>query len=171
MTRTALVLLAVVGCAPAVASDARDEVCFSPPVGCAARLLVEIARAKVVRVQEYELTAPVFVDALIAAKGAGADVEVVLDRRQKSVCATLAAAGIPAFLDAAHAIAHNKVVLLQHGNAYITVGGSYNLSRAAEKRNAENMTIRSGRVLHAQYLENYRVHRAHSERCVAPVVP
>ena len=46
--------------------------------------------------------------------------------------------GIPVFIDTRHAIAHNKVMII---DSQIIVTGSYNFTSAAEKRNAENLLV------------------------------
>jgi len=47
-------------------------------------------------------------------------------------------AGIPTLIDAQHAIARNKVMVLD-GSVVIT--GSFNFTKAAEESNAENLLI------------------------------
>ena len=50
------------------------------------------------------------------------------------------------------AIAHNKVILI---DGRILVGGSYNYSESAEKRNAENLLIIRDHEVIAEYRENW----------------
>ena len=72
----------------------------------------------------------------------GIKVEVILDRSQRtqkySSAAFLYNVGIPVKIDAQHAIAHNKVMVID-GETVIT--GSFNFTKAAEERNAENLLI------------------------------
>jgi phosphatidylserine/phosphatidylglycerophosphate/cardiolipin synthase-like enzyme len=91
---------------------------------------------------------------------------VILDRSQRgerNTSATFVAnAGIPTFIDAKHAIAHNKIMIID-GATLIT--GSFNFTRAAEEKNAENLlVIRGDDVLVKKYLANFEDHLAHSER-------
>jgi phosphatidylserine/phosphatidylglycerophosphate/cardiolipin synthase-like enzyme len=62
-------------------------------------------------------------------------------------------------VDAEHAIAHNKLMIIDEK---IVVTGSYNFTRQAEDANAENLlVIRNNRELvekYLQYFENHRVH-------------
>jgi len=66
------------------------------------------------------------------------------------------------FTDAAHAIAHNKVMLVD-GTTLVT--GSFNFTKAAQERNAENLLVLRGDAgLLRRYRENVEMHRAHAER-------
>jgi phosphatidylserine/phosphatidylglycerophosphate/cardiolipin synthase-like enzyme len=47
-------------------------------------------------------------------------------------------AGVPVRIDETVAIAHNKVMVIDGG---LVVGGSYNYTKSAEARNAENVTF------------------------------
>jgi phosphatidylserine/phosphatidylglycerophosphate/cardiolipin synthase-like enzyme len=69
-------------------------------------------------------------------------VQVILDSSQRSEKYSSADfvrnAGIPCLIDNAHAIAHNKVMVID-GQTVIT--GSFNFTKAAEVNNAENLLI------------------------------
>jgi phosphatidylserine/phosphatidylglycerophosphate/cardiolipin synthase-like enzyme len=70
--------------------------------------------------------------------------------------------GVPVFIDAEHAIAHNKVILI---DADVVVTGSMNLTKAAEERNAENLlVVRGDAGLATKYRDNFDRHLKHSER-------
>lgn len=72
----------------------------------------------------------------------------------------LADVGMPTYLDGGYPIAHNKIMLV-NGDTIIT--GSFNFTRAAEERNAENLlVIKGNKGLIEQYLANYVAHRSHS---------
>ena len=66
------------------------------------------------------------------------------------------------FVDAAHAIAHNKVMILDDE---IVITGSFNFTKAAEERNAENLLIIRSKELAARFLANWRIHQTHSDPC------
>jgi phosphatidylserine/phosphatidylglycerophosphate/cardiolipin synthase-like enzyme len=89
---------------------------------------------------------------------------VLLDKsnqsKRYSAADFLARAGIPVRIDAAHVIAHNKVMVID-GSKVIT--GSFNFTRAAEEKNAENVLIVHDLTLAVRYAENWQVHAAHSE--------
>jgi phosphatidylserine/phosphatidylglycerophosphate/cardiolipin synthase-like enzyme len=68
---------------------------------------------------------------------------------------------IPVFADGKHAIAHNKVMVID-GQTVIT--GSFNFTRAAEESNAKNLLVIRSPDLAAKYEKNYQEHLAHSEK-------
>ncbi|MFM8338917.1 MAG: phospholipase D family protein [Fluviibacter sp.] len=129
----------------------------------------EIVAAKSeIRVQAYSFTNPVIVQALADAQQRGVDVVLVLDksnRTQKSSAADLArSAGIPTLIDDRHAIAHNKIMIIDDR---IVITGSYNFSRAAEKSNAENLVIIESGPIAQKYQQNWQKHHQHSKPFVA----
>ena len=140
------------------------QVYFSPNGGCTQAIVDQLAGAeKTVRVQAYSFTSAPIAKALTEAKKRGVDVQVVLDKGQRtdkySGATFLHNAGIPTFIDEDHAIAHNKVMVID-GRTVIT--GSFNFSRAAEERNAENLLILHSAELAARYTANWELHRQHS---------
>ena len=66
--------------------------------------------------QAYSFTSAPIAKALVDAKRRGLDVAIILDKSQRtekySSADFLAHADIPTFIDAAHAIAHNKVMVI-----------------------------------------------------------
>lgn len=120
------------------------------------------ARRRVL-VQAYSFTSEPIAQALAQAAGRGVEVDILVDTSQQTAQHTaadeLVAAGVPVRLDAAHAIAHNKIMIVD-GETVIT--GSFNFTDAAEKRNAENLLIIRDAGLAAAYEENWRAHRSHS---------
>ena len=68
--------------------------------------------------------------------------------------------GIPVRIDAKHAIAHNKVMIID-GETVIT--GSFNFTKAAEESNAENLLIIHDKKLAELYTKNWQGHERHSE--------
>jgi phosphatidylserine/phosphatidylglycerophosphate/cardiolipin synthase-like enzyme len=69
-------------------------------------------------------------------------------------------AGIPTFIDDKHAIAHNKIMII---DKTWVITGSLNFTKAAEEKNAENLLIILSRELAKQYLDNWLKHKGHSE--------
>jgi phosphatidylserine/phosphatidylglycerophosphate/cardiolipin synthase-like enzyme len=52
---------------------------------------------------------------------------------------------VPVWIDAEHAAAHNKVMVIDNGTADAAViTGSFNFTQAAQHRNAENLLILRG---------------------------
>ena len=71
-------------------------------------------------------------------------------------------AGIPVYIDHKHAIAHNKIMLID-GRAVLT--GSFNFTKAAEEKNAENLLILQDKPdLYAAYEKNFQTHLRHADK-------
>jgi phosphatidylserine/phosphatidylglycerophosphate/cardiolipin synthase-like enzyme len=101
---------------------------------------------------------------MIAAHKRGVKVEAILDKSQRSekyTCASfLANSGITTFIDARHAIAHNKIMIIDQSTV---ITGSFNFTMAAEEKNAENLLIIKSKELAGIYIGNWNRHRQHSE--------
>lgn len=143
------------------------EACFTPGEDCTERLvrLLDGAQREIL-VQAYSFTSAPIAKALRDAHRRGVAIIVLLDKSQRterySSADFLAHAGIPVFIDAAHAIAHNKVMLID-GATLVT--GSFNFTKAAQERNAENLLVLRGDAgLLRRYRENIETHKAHAER-------
>jgi phosphatidylserine/phosphatidylglycerophosphate/cardiolipin synthase-like enzyme len=141
------------------------RVWFSPDGGCTEAIVAELKAAKkTVRVQAYSFTSAPIAAAVVEAHKRGLDVQVILDKSQRSEryssAEYLKRAGVLVFIDDRHAIAHNKVIILD-GAAVFT--GSYNFTKAAEERNAENLLLIRDAELAARYPENWKEHRKHAE--------
>lgn len=141
------------------------EVYFSPKGGVTEAVCREIGAAQhEVLVQAYSFTSAPIAKALTAARKRGVSVTVILDKSQMSEKYSsadyLAHAGIATFIDYRHAIAHNKIVIIDR-NTIIT--GSFNFTKAAEDHNAENLLVIHGDAdLAAKYLLNFEDHLNHS---------
>jgi phosphatidylserine/phosphatidylglycerophosphate/cardiolipin synthase-like enzyme len=89
---------------------------------------------------------------------------VILDESQREERYTeadfLRNMGIPTWIDAKHAIAHNKVMVID-GETVVT--GSFNFTKAAEEHNAENMLVIRDKALAARYAANWEAHLEHSD--------
>jgi phosphatidylserine/phosphatidylglycerophosphate/cardiolipin synthase-like enzyme len=57
-------------------------------------------------------------------------------------------------------IAHNKIMIID-GETVIT--GSFNFTKAAEEKNAENLLVIRDKKLAEQYIKNWKEHERHSE--------
>jgi len=101
--------------------------------------------------------------ALLKAHRRGIRVEVILDKSQKSQRYSsftfLTNTSIPTYIDAEHAIAHNKIILIDRS---VVITGSFNFTKAAEEKNAENLLIIRSTELAKPYLDNWQYHRKHS---------
>lgn len=153
------------GCQPQTTIPNGIQVYFSPDGGATEGVVGALAAAtNLVRVQAYSFTSAPISRALVAARGRGVDVAVILDDSQKtekySEADFLSNNGIPTLIDDKHAIAHNKIMVI---DGYAVVTGSFNFTKAAEERNAENLLIINDPALASKYLANWRTHQAHSE--------
>lgn len=138
---------------------------FSPNGGCTETIVRELGRAKqTVLVQAYSFTSAPIAEALVSAFKRGVKVQVILDKSQRSERYSstdfVAHAQIPTFIDAKHAIAHNKIIIID-GETVLT--GSFNFTKAAGEHNAENLLVIHDAGLAAQYAENWKHHLEHSE--------
>jgi phosphatidylserine/phosphatidylglycerophosphate/cardiolipin synthase-like enzyme len=114
--------------------------------------------------QAYSFTSAPIAKSLLEAHKRGVKVEVILDKsnltEKYSSVNFLVNNGIPTRIDAAHAIAHNKVMIID-GEVVIT--GSFNFTKAAEEKNAENLLVVRDKILAQKYTENWKKHAEHSE--------
>lgn len=145
--------------------DAPIQVYFSPRGQAQDALIKTIGQARSsIYVQAYSFTSAPIAKAMVSAAKRGVKVEAILDKSQRKATYTgatfLKNEGIPVYIDAAHAIAHNKVMVIDKAT---TVTGSFNFTKAAEERNAENLLIIESQELARLYLENWERHRKHSE--------
>jgi phosphatidylserine/phosphatidylglycerophosphate/cardiolipin synthase-like enzyme len=138
---------------------------FSPKGGCTAVVVAELGAARhEILVQAYSFTCPDIAKALVAAAGRGVRVSVLLDRSNESETYSelgdLVGHGIDLKIDASHAIAHNKVMVID-GRTVLT--GSFNFTRQAEHENAENLLVlKNHHDLAAHYKTNFLAHHGHS---------
>jgi phosphatidylserine/phosphatidylglycerophosphate/cardiolipin synthase-like enzyme len=139
------------------------EVCFSPRGQCTDAIIRELNKAKnSVLVQAYSFTSAPIAEALLSAFKRGVKVEVILDKRQKtqkdSKTTFLIDKGIPVMIDDKHAKAHNKLIVIDRETV---ITGSFNLTEAAENKNAENLLIIHDRKLAEKYVRNWHEHAQH----------
>lgn len=142
------------------------QVCFSPKGGCTEAIISQIDKAtSEILVQAYFFTSDPIAKALLNAHKRGVKVEAILDksqRREKYTSATfLDNSGIPTYIDDRHAIAHNKIMIIDRETV---ITGSFNFTKAAEEKNAENLLIIRNKDLAKVYIENWMRHREHSEK-------
>lgn len=142
------------------------EVFFSPKGGCTEAVVKYLQSAtNTVLVQAYSFTSAPIAKALVDAHKRGVKVTVILDKSQRterySAADFLLHADIPTFIDAKHAIAHNKLMVID-GHKILT--GSFNFTKAAEESNAENLLVIDDATLATRYAENWKKHFTHSEK-------
>jgi phosphatidylserine/phosphatidylglycerophosphate/cardiolipin synthase-like enzyme len=146
-------------------NNTQAHVYFSPKGGCTDAIVDQIGKAKTeIFVQAYSFTSAPIAKALVNAHKRGVKVQAILDksqRKERYTSATfLSNAGIPTFIDAEHAIAHNKIMII---DSSMVITGSFNFTKAAEEKNAENVLIINSKELAKIYMDNWNKHRQHSE--------
>ena len=140
------------------AASGELQACFTPGEDCTAFIVRQIDGAKSeLLVQAYGLTSAPIIQALGRAKERGIDVKAILDRiheQKRYTAATyLKNHDIDVLIDDAVGIAHNKVMVIDHRNV---ITGSFNFTRAAHAKNAENvLLITDDPVLAKAYAANW----------------
>jgi phosphatidylserine/phosphatidylglycerophosphate/cardiolipin synthase-like enzyme len=148
-----------------IASAADVQVFFSPRGGCTEAIVAHVNRAtNSVLVQAYSFTSAPIAKAVVDAHKRKVKVSVILDKSQRtgkySSADFLKNSGVQTVIDDNHAIAHNKVIIID-GHTVLT--GSFNFSKAAEESNAENLLMIEDVALARQYTTNWQGHFKHSE--------
>jgi phosphatidylserine/phosphatidylglycerophosphate/cardiolipin synthase-like enzyme len=152
-------------CATDLTLNAPTQVYFSPNGGTTQAIIKEINDAKSeILVQAYSFTSSPIAKALVDANKRGVKVEAILDKSQRKESYTeatfLTNMKIPTYIDSKHAIAHNKIMIIDKATV---ITGSFNFTKAAEERNAENLLVIKSKDLAKIYLGNWEEHREHSE--------
>jgi cardiolipin hydrolase len=121
----------------------QEKVFFSPGETCLSAILEHIlATTKKIRICLFTISDNRISEALISKHNQGIDVRIISDNDKRfdkgSDIDALAAAGIPIRLDETDNHMHHKFALFDDS---ITLTGSYNWTRSAEKYNHENILI------------------------------
>jgi phosphatidylserine/phosphatidylglycerophosphate/cardiolipin synthase-like enzyme len=139
-------------------ADASYQVCFTPAENCTSIIVAAIRQAKKeVLVQAYSFTSVQIIKSLIDASRRGVVVKIILDKSQVrtngfSSAKLLSDYHIPLWIDYSPSIAHNKVMIIDRE---IVITGSFNFTKAAEERNAENVIIIFDKELAKKYINNW----------------
>lgn len=138
--------------------DGSWQACFTPNQRCQRLILQQISEAKQsILVQAYGFSDNDIVEALIKAKDRGVNVSVILDHSnltsKHSGLSKILSHQIPVRIDKPAGLAHSKNIIIDN---HILIGGSYNFSRGAYQRNAENVLIVHDKTLAAQYINNWQ---------------
>jgi len=161
----AAVLLLPAGCDRPSSVPQGVQVYFSPRGGATDAVVGAFNHAtNSILVQAYSFTSVPIARALVEAQRRGVQVRVILDAGQRtekySEADFLKNSDIPTLIDAQHGIAHNKTAIV---DGYLVLTGSFNFTKAAEEKNAENLLVINDPVLAQQYTENWHIHEQHSE--------
>jgi phosphatidylserine/phosphatidylglycerophosphate/cardiolipin synthase-like enzyme len=108
-------------------------VCFTLGGNCTDAIVQALGDAKhTILVQAYSFTSAPIAKALLDAYTRDVQVQVILDKSQHSEKYSsadfLANQGVPVVIDVNHAIAHNKVIVI---DGEIVLTGSFNFTKAA----------------------------------------
>ena len=100
--------------------------------------------------------------ALVSAQERGVKVQILMDQSPLAEQYTwiFAKAGISIKIDSAHAIAQNKVMIID-GETVIT--GIPNFTKAAEDKIAENLMVIKDKAFAEKFTKNWQEHEKHSE--------
>lgn len=125
------------------ANDSELTNAFSPHQGATELVVKTIGEAKnSICVAAYSFTSHPIADALIAAQQRGVELMVTLDKSQRkqkrSLYHLLEESGVPTRINDHYAIMHNKFMVID--NAVLELG-SFNYTKSAETRNAENVLV------------------------------
>lgn len=145
----------------------RADAVFSPGGGCESRIVEELSSAKKnIRIQMYIFTSKRIADVLGKAAKRGVKVDVILDKSQEKATygpwRVMKRDGVRIYFDAEHDTSNNKIAIVD-SNTVIT--GSYNFTKAAEEKNAENILIlKGGGDVIESYVENFDRHLEHARK-------
>jgi phosphatidylserine/phosphatidylglycerophosphate/cardiolipin synthase-like enzyme len=137
--------------------DSTYDVCFTIYENCTNKVVDAISQAKKqILVQAYSFTSAPIAKELVNAKRRGVEVRVILDKSQVkarySSAVYLENNGIDPLIDFEPAIAHNKVMVIDNETV---ITGSFNFTKAAEEKNAENLLIIHDAKLAKKYEKNW----------------
>ncbi|HLN24290.1 MAG TPA: phospholipase D family protein [Patescibacteria group bacterium] len=149
-----------------------EQVCFTPGGDCTDVVVATIGGAKrQVLVQAYGFSSVPIVKALVEAHARGVDVRAILDKSQRSEKNSgadyLANSGAPVQIDTIHGIAHNKVMVIDEESV---ITGSFNFTKSAQDKNAENLIVLRDPDLARIYADNWKIRSGHSEPYVGGAV-
>jgi phosphatidylserine/phosphatidylglycerophosphate/cardiolipin synthase-like enzyme len=139
---------------------------FSPKGGATEAVVRELKAARrEILVMAYSFSSKAIAEALVEAKTRGVQVEIILDRSNEqetySDLALFEEQGLAPLIDAQHAIAHNKLMIIDQRTL---LTGSFNFTHQAEAENAENLLLLKGHPeLIKVYRQNFLTHKSHSQ--------
>ena len=164
---TAIIFLVLIITLPVFAFNVDvANVCFSPHGGCTEVIVYQIDDAKSeILIQAYSFTSTPIAKAIVNAHKRGVHVEIILDKSNRSEKYSagdfIVHMGVTTYIDSKHAIAHNKIMIIDKKTV---ITGSFNFTKAAEEKNAENLLIIRNKKLAEIYIDNWYKHKEHSEK-------
>ncbi|WGL60933.1 phospholipase D family protein [Pigmentibacter sp. JX0631] len=161
VTKNILILFMLLLSAPKIFAgsfnNSNYEICFTPGENCTELITKNIAKAKkTLLIQAYSFTSAPIAKAIIDAKKRGVEVMIILDKSQfsqkYSSAKFLVNQEIQTWKDDKVAIAHNKVMIIDN---FTIITGSFNFTKAAQQKNAENVLVIDDANLAKKYSENW----------------
>ena len=149
------ILVFAIAFASGLARANEIQVCFNPPLpeSCdATKAIVEalVSARQQVLVQAWGLISAPIAQELVQAERRVQDVRVILDKRAaRRGYPFLERAGLLVLIDAEHATAHSVMIV----DRQIVITGSFNFTRSAQERNAEDLVLIRSPTVAAQYTE------------------
>lgn len=130
------------------------QLCFTPPEGCADLISNEILNAKEsIYVQAFALTDNQIIYQLKNAANRGVYVHILLDKTNtQEILNELNQSSIKAQIDHISGIAHNKVMIIDN---HKVITGSFNFTKSADTRNAENVLLIDDELIAKEYINNF----------------
>ncbi|MFI5303974.1 MAG: phospholipase D family protein [Nitrospiria bacterium] len=161
-------ILILFSCAHIQQSSADEtlwQACFVPEENCSDQIVTAIETAKrSIFIQAYSFTSSQIASALLRAAKRGVHVEVILDKNARSAKYSsgdfLANKGISVYIDSAHSMADDKVIIIDEETV---ITGSPNLTKSSLENNGENLLILHHKFIAKRYFDNWKLHRSHSE--------
>jgi phospholipase D len=152
-----LLMMPSLGLAESFTNRATYEVCFTPGQDCVREIIKEIKSAKKqILAQAYSFTDFDIAKALVQMKRKGVDVRMILDKSQlktnRNLLNYLHRNQITLKIDIEPVIAHSKIILIDDATV---IGGSYNYSKSAANKNAENITIIRDAKFFQKFIKNW----------------
>jgi len=137
---------------------------FSPAPNTAQAIVQAVeASEREVLVEAYGFTHNAIAQALVRAHQRGVNVRVLMDAKSATANAyvldLLKQEKIDVRLDDKHAIAHNKVMVIDES---VVITGSFNFTNSAATRNAENVLVLKSPELAQRYKADWLKHWGHS---------
>lgn len=144
-----------------ISADQSIEVVFSPNQGATATIMRALGEAREsILVSAYTFTSHDLAQALLEAKKRNISVKLIFDKSQFSQRYSSSTffknQGFDLRIDIKHAIFHNKVMIIDDKTV---ITGSFNFTKAAETKNAENLLIiRNNPQVARLYKQNWLFH-------------
>jgi len=147
-------------------SNSSYAVCFTPGQDCQQLVVDQVNTAhQSIDVQAYHITNKAIIVALKTAKSRGVKVRLIVDKQGVKEAQKFFNGAIPVWVDYKPAIAHNKIMIIDN---ITTLGGSFNWTESAQKRNAENLTAITDKIYTTTFENNF-LSRLQASRTLQPI--